>query len=114
MFFILVYFRYFSSADNIKHAKCALTVEMEKIEKSLKMTTTTVAGTIAENPKKTPRMEVQVGGSSNRESSLKDLFEEILQEHDEKHGAGTTSTRSTLDICDGANSHSDSQYWAVN
>ncbi|CAM4682428.1 unnamed protein product [Leuciscus chuanchicus] len=70
---------------------------MEKIEKSLKMSTTTVAETIAENPKKTPRMEVQVGysSSSSRESSLKDLFEEILQEHDEEHGA-------------------DSQYWAVN
>ncbi|RXN29633.1 centrosomal protein of 112 kDa [Labeo rohita] len=83
MVFIIVSFRYFSSADNIKHAKDALTVEMEKTEKS-----TTVAETIAENPKKTPRMEVQVGGSSSRESSLKGLFEEILQEHDEEHGAG--------------------------
>ncbi len=58
------FFRYFSSADNIKHAKDALTVEMEKIEKSLKMTTTAVAETIAENPKKTARLEVQVGGTA--------------------------------------------------
>ncbi len=36
LFLIIVSFRYFSSADNIKHAKDALTVEMEKIEKSLK------------------------------------------------------------------------------
>ncbi|XP_016330604.1 zinc finger BED domain-containing protein 4-like [Sinocyclocheilus anshuiensis] len=76
--------RYFSSADNIKHAKDALTVEMEKIEKSLEMTTTAVAETIAKNPKKTARLEVQVGGSSCSESSLKGLFEEILQEHDEE------------------------------
>lgn len=102
LFLIIVSFRYFSSADNIKHAKDALTVEMEKIEKSLKMTTTAVAETIAENPKKTARLEVQVGSSSS-ESSLKGLFEEILQEHDEEHAAGTTSTCSTSDICDGAN-----------
>ncbi|KAI2666682.1 Zinc finger BED domain-containing protein 4 [Labeo rohita] len=105
--------RYFSSADNIKHAKDALTVEMEKTEKS-----TTVAETIAENPKKTPRMEVQVGGSSSRESSLKGLFEEILQEHDEEHGAGTTSTHFQLQtyMMEQTISRSDSpfQYWAVN
>ncbi len=52
LFLIIVSFRYFSSADNIKHAKDALTVEMEKIEKSLKMTTTAVAETIAETPRK--------------------------------------------------------------
>ncbi len=67
-------------------------------------TTTAVAETIAENPKKTARLEVQVGSSSSSsESSLKGLFEEILQEHDEEHAAGTTSTCSTSDICDGAN-----------
>ncbi len=39
---------------------------------------------------------VQVGSSSSSESSLKGLFEEILQEHDEEHGAGTTSTHVQL------------------
>ncbi|KAL1267109.1 hypothetical protein QQF64_002784 [Cirrhinus molitorella] len=76
---------------------------MEKTEKSLKKTPTTVAETIAENPKKTPRMEVGSSSSSSRENSLKGMFEEILQEHDEEHGAGTTSTRSTSDIYGGAN-----------
>lgn len=118
LFLIIVSFRYFSSADNIKHAKDALTVEMEKIEKSLKMTTTAVAETIAENPKKTARLEVQVGGSSSSESSLKGLFEEILQEHDEEHGAGTASTHVQLQtyVMEQTISRSDSpfQYWAVN
>lgn len=118
--FNIILFRYFSSVDNIKHAKDALTVEMEKIE-SLKMTTTTVAETIAENPKKTPQMDVQVGGgggSSSREGSLKGLFEEILQEHDEERDAGTSSTHVQLQtyLMEPTISYSDSpfQYWAVN
>lgn len=64
-------------------------------------------------------MEVQVGSSSSsRESSLKGLFEEFLQEHDEEHGAGTTSTHVQLQTYEMEQtiSHSDSpfQYWAVN
>lgn len=102
MFFINISFRYFSSVDNIKcrqHAKDALTVEMKKIEMSLKMTPS-VAETMVENPKKTTLMEVwqQVVGGSNREVSVKGLFEEILQEHIEEQGAGTNRAGYLLKI----------------
>lgn len=83
LFFIVL--RYFTGADSNKHAKDALTQEVEKMEAAL-LSKTTPEGveTVPENPHKAPRLEAQPDSSSSRKSSLKGLFEEILQEHDEE------------------------------
>ncbi|CAM4568595.1 unnamed protein product [Leuciscus chuanchicus] len=78
-----------TGADSIKHAKDALTLEVEKMKALLSRTTPEGAETVPENPHKAPRMEAQPdssssSSSSSRKSSLKGLFEEILQEHDEE------------------------------
>ncbi|CAL8323629.1 unnamed protein product [Arctogadus glacialis] len=88
--------RYFTGADSIKHAKDALTQEVEKME-ALQSSRTTPEGAeaVPGNPHKAPRMEAQPdsSSSSSRKSSFKGLFEEILQEHGEERGASSTSTQ---------------------
>lgn len=113
-------FRYFTGADSIKHAKDALTQEVEKMEAALlSRTPPEGAETVPENPHKAPRLETQPG--SSRKSSLKGLFEEIVQEHDEERGAScTTSThvqnqiRTYLTEQTVPRSDSPFQYWGVN
>ncbi|XP_059415467.1 zinc finger BED domain-containing protein 4-like [Carassius carassius] len=110
--------RYFTGADSNKHAKDALTQEVEKMEAALlSRTTPEGAETVPENPHKAPRLEAQ---PDSRKSSLKGLFEEILQEHDEEHGASSTSTQVQNQIqtylTEQTVPRSDSpfQYWEVN
>lgn len=93
--FIMFYccFRYFTGADCIKHAKDALTREVDKMEALLSRTMPEGAETVPENPHNAPCMEAQPDSRSSRKSSLKGLFEEILQEHDEERGASGTSTQ---------------------
>lgn len=116
LFFIV--FRYFTGADSIKHAKDALTQEVEKMEALLSRTTPEGPETVPENPHKVPRMEAQQDRSSSRKSSLKGLFEEILQEHDEERGASSTSTQVQIQtyLTEQTVPRSDSpfQYWGVN
>lgn len=84
-------FRYFTSADSIKHAKDALTKEVEKMEESLRTTEA------AEPAEKAARMEAQAEASSSGRKStlLKGVFEEILQEHMEVGESGATSSTSS-------------------
>ncbi|TRY85448.1 hypothetical protein DNTS_016112 [Danionella cerebrum] len=86
---------YFTEADSIKQAKGALTQEVEKMEALLNRTTPEGAEMVPENPHKAPHMEAQPDSCSSRKSSLKGLFAEILQEHDEERGAKTE----TLSMC---------------
>ncbi|KAK7168466.1 hypothetical protein R3I94_002515 [Phoxinus phoxinus] len=51
--------RYFTGADSIKHAKDALTRELEKMEALLGRTNPEGPETVPENPHKAPRMEAQ-------------------------------------------------------
>lgn len=85
------------TSDSIKHAKDALTREVLKMEAFLSSRTTPEgAEVVPGNPHKAPRMETQPdsgGSSSSSQSSLKDLFEEILQEHEEERRASSTSTQ---------------------
>nr|XP_043897683.1 zinc finger BED domain-containing protein 4-like [Solea senegalensis] len=110
--------RYFTSADSIKHAKDALTQEVEKMEVLQSRTTPEGAERVPENPHKAPRMEAQPDSSSSRKSSLKGLFEEILQEHDEERGASSTSTQVQIQtyLTEQTVPRSDSpfHYWGVN
>ncbi|XP_052393278.1 zinc finger BED domain-containing protein 4-like [Carassius gibelio] len=113
--------RYFTGADSNKNAKDALTQEVEKMEAALlSRTTPKGAETVPENPHKAPRLEAQPDSSSSRKSSLKGLFEEILQEHDEERGASSTSTQVQNQIqtylTEQTVPRSDSpfQYWGVN
>lgn len=87
----------------------------------LSRTTPEGAETVPENPHKAPRLEAQPdSSSSSRKSSLKGLFEEILQEHDEERGASSTSTQVQNQIqtylTEQTVPRSDSpfQYWGVN
>lgn len=86
----------------------------------LSRTTPKGAETVPENPHKAPRLEAQPDSSSSRKSSLKGLFEEILQEHDEERGASSTSTQVQNQIqtylTEQTVPRSDSpfQYWGVN
>lgn len=83
------------------------------MEVLLSRTTPEGAETVPENLHKAPRIEAQPDSSSSRKSSLKDLFEEILQGHDVAQVAQvqiqTYLTEQTVP-------HSDSpfQYWGVN
>ena len=87
------------------------------MEVLLSRTTPKGAETVPENLHKAPRMEAQPdsssSSSSSRESSLKDLFEEILQEHDVAQVAQvqiqTYLTEQTVPRSD-----SPFQYWGVN
>ena len=81
-------------------------------------TTPEGAEAVLGNPHKAPRMEAQPDSSSSRKSSLKGLFEEILQKHDEERGASSTSTQVQLQayLTEQTVPRSDSpfQYWRVN
>ena len=88
-------FRYFTTAEGVKHAKDALTKELEKMEQSLRLKTEA-----AESPaKKTPRLEVQAeASSSGRQSILKGVFEKILQEQGDGEAGGASSTSSQVQM----------------
>ncbi|ROL50877.1 Zinc finger BED domain-containing protein 4 [Anabarilius grahami] len=108
--------RYFTGADSNKHAKDALTQDVEKMVAALLSRTRPEGAETV--PEKAPRLEAQPDSSSSRKSSLKGLFEEILQEHDEERGASSTQVQNQIQTywTEQTVPRSDSpfQYWGVN
>lgn len=66
-----IYSRFFTNAENLRHAKAALKAAVYKVDEELK-TTSPSEETVSEPVNKTPRME----GAS---SSLGSIFDEILE-----------------------------------
>lgn len=87
---LFFYCRYFTSAENRKLARSALTQEVEKNEESSLQITTTDA---AEPASKTLRMTAE----PNTSSCFKGLYEEFLQEHAAEQG-GPSSTVTQVQI----------------